>query len=239
MIQERPPRVRRVGRAIAVLLCVALAGVALMAVLATRTPSWWVPPAADDPEVRALGERVEQRLVEEATRIRDGGGEWAIRLTEEQANAWLAGRLPQWLAHADGQSGASAPVAQVHFETDRMVVAIAPFDGTVVASSAFQPTVTEGMLSVADLGGGVGSLRLPFFGAAKGRLLELLAAAVADASESESDHFASLLRAFGGDPVAARVDLGDGRTLELLDLEIADGEIRIAARTAMTTPPPR
>jgi len=238
--QVRTPRSRPVVRIVGVVACVAIAGVAILFVLATRPPSWWVPPAVGDPAVRALGERVEQRLVEEATRIREGDGDWAIRLTEQQANAWLAGRLPQWIAHADGAAAGRAPTAQVHFETDRLVVAIAPpiapsftpVGGQFVATSAFALTVKDGMLSIADLGGSVGALRVPFLSATKGKVLELLAEAIASSAASQTDHVALLLRAFAGEPIAASFDLGDGRTLELLDLEIVNGEIRIAARTA-------
>lgn len=59
-------------------------------------PSWYRPPSLEDPEAGRLAERVEYGLLEQVQRVRPPGTRWTVRLTDEQANAWLATRLPEW-----------------------------------------------------------------------------------------------------------------------------------------------
>ncbi|MHC4808885.1 MAG: hypothetical protein ACYTEV_00780 [Planctomycetota bacterium] len=59
-------------------------------------PSWYRPPSLEDSEAGRLAERVEYGLLEQVQRVRPPGTRWTVRLTDEQANAWLATRLPGW-----------------------------------------------------------------------------------------------------------------------------------------------
>lgn len=66
-------------------------------------PAWYAPAAADDAAADELGERIEYRLVEELQRVRPPAERWTVRLTDVQANAWLAARLPAWWRTETGE----------------------------------------------------------------------------------------------------------------------------------------
>lgn len=80
-------------------ITIAVTAATVLWFVARQPPKWWSPPAASDPQVRQLAERVEYRLVQEAHRARPAGDSWRLRITEEQINAWLAARLAEWFAH--------------------------------------------------------------------------------------------------------------------------------------------
>ena len=65
-------------------------------------PAWYRPPDPGNPATARLAERVEYGLLEQVQRLRPTGSQWTIRLTDEQANAWLAARLPQWWRSRSG-----------------------------------------------------------------------------------------------------------------------------------------
>src|SRR5690606_20368524 len=62
-------------------------------------PAWYELPEAIEPRMQAFADRVEMRMLEEATAERDADAPWGVRITDEQVNAWLAAKLRPWLAH--------------------------------------------------------------------------------------------------------------------------------------------
>ena len=103
-----------------------VAGATVLWWVAQLPPSWWSPAEAADPNVQALAEQVEYRLIEEAHKARPQDTPWRLRLTEEQLNAWLAARLRQWIAHEhdlDWPEGLGTP--QVRFEPAGVVIGAA------------------------------------------------------------------------------------------------------------------
>jgi len=100
------PRPRRilVGGAVAIGLVAGALGIAwLVAARLLGPPSWYAPSATTDAVAGSLGERVEYRLVEELQRVRPPAERWTVRVTDEQANAWLAARLPAWWRTETGE----------------------------------------------------------------------------------------------------------------------------------------
>ena len=83
------------------------------------------PPSAD-----TLGRAVEDGLLSIITQPRPAGERWTMALDETSANAWLASRLPAWLASQPGISGLPPSVTgvQVAFLDGiiRITVAVGP-----------------------------------------------------------------------------------------------------------------
>lgn len=66
-------------------------------------PAWYRPTGPTDAAAARLAERVEYGLLEQVQRVRPAGSRWTIRITDEQANAWLAARLPDWWRTRSGR----------------------------------------------------------------------------------------------------------------------------------------
>lgn len=73
--------------------------VGVLAWMSWQTPAWYAPPDFSDPKVSKLADRAEYRFNEELHKIRPESEIWAIRISDEAMNAWLAGRLEGWLTH--------------------------------------------------------------------------------------------------------------------------------------------
>src|SRR6185503_12670556 len=89
----------RVGRLLIVLFLLAVIAGLVLWRLTWTAPRWWAPPNPRNAQVAALADHVELRLIEEAQRIRPVEEPWTIRIRQEQVNAWLSAKLPQWIEH--------------------------------------------------------------------------------------------------------------------------------------------
>ncbi|HYE02464.1 MAG TPA: hypothetical protein VD963_04425, partial [Phycisphaerales bacterium] len=105
--RARPLRRRRRTLRAAALAAAAVLGAGVMtAVLLVRaTPSWWQPPDPADARVQIIAAELEQGATAQLQRVRPeagsgapGSGAWTVHLSEDEANAWLAARLPDWIA---------------------------------------------------------------------------------------------------------------------------------------------
>lgn len=192
-------------------------------VLLRRTPTWFAPPPRNDPGAVATGERLESAVIEQFTRVRpEEEPTWAIACRDEAANAWLATRLPRWIEHL----GAADPGAlQLRFLPGAIEIGVSR-PGAPFASARLAPTVIDGALRLQVVGGGVASLRMP--GSAAALIAERLTI-VEDGADAEWVAAARSLLA--GESVPARVDLGDGRLVEVVDVEVLPGELRARLRT--------
>ena len=77
-----------------------LLGAAIAAFVLAAMPPVARPILPDDAEAR--GEAFEQALAAALTKVRPAGEEWAIAIDPADINAWLATRLPKWIAHDPG-----------------------------------------------------------------------------------------------------------------------------------------
>lgn len=204
-VQARPPG-RRVpgGRAIAALAVVAAATGALWW-LGSSPPMWWSPPAAADSDADRRARELESNLTAEIHRIRPADERWAVSLRDADVNAWLAIRLPAWRDFdASIPWPPDAGLAQVRFLPGQVQVAI-DREGTIW-SAVVEPSVAMDRVSCPPTHGGVGALPIPY-----GASLAL-----------------DLLQ--GGTEVVARGSprtfrLADGRTVEITDIEVREGEL--------------
>jgi len=195
---------RRAAQAIVVLAILAVAG----AWLAASTPSWWRPPPLDSAVADDHARALEQGLAAEFTRIRPDSEPWAIRIRTEDANAWLAIRLAQWLEHErELPWPEGVELVQVSFASpDRVTLGVRR--GGWIWSITLRAALENGHLSLTPTSGGVGRLWIPWS-----------VASGVDGAPRVTDFVPELSRSGH-----ATLTLPDGRSVKLLDLECdADG----------------
>ena len=127
-------------------------------------PTWWAPPDADDPRVTAAAEQIEYSLIEQAHMVRTDDETWSIRIHDRHVNAWLASRLPAWLAHAqalDWPGGFGRP--QMRSEPGWVTLAIELDGGEQRRFVAVRliPTIAAGELRVTVDRISLGRLTIP------------------------------------------------------------------------------
>jgi len=213
-----------------------------------RPPEWWTPPRPDDAAATALAESLERRLTEEVSRVRHDETPWAVRLTEGQLNAWLALRLPRWIDHAGEPSRVES---QVNMVDGGIEIGVRPLgEGQTDSQSPASigvlrliPELREGALVLTVASAGLGRLSLPILTGASGAAREMAVATAesllrsmlrgADeaAGGAHSEVSVDVAAVLSGQPLPARWPLGDGRVVELLDLEIRPGELVVQCAT--------
>ena len=86
-------------------------------VLAVLPNSIFVPPAQSSEQIDARARQFERSFAAEFTRVRPSADPWAIRIREQDLNAWLWVRLPDWVAHFEGVDAVAAqPLLQANLE---------------------------------------------------------------------------------------------------------------------------
>jgi len=77
----------------------------------SRTPEWWEKSAISGVGVIQTAEAFENELIRAASMVRPADSnpppsglsyrsdEWVLEISQDRVNAWLAGRLPKWLAN--------------------------------------------------------------------------------------------------------------------------------------------
>jgi hypothetical protein len=225
-----------IHRKVAWAIAAALALAALLAVLAWRlswmVPSWWNPPDPASPAVVELADRVEYRLIEEAQRIRpDPQGCWRLRIRQDQINAWLAVRLPDWVAHhADLSWPKEFGLPQVQLARDGLRIALPVRDESrhrmIVARLVPRLRDDRLRLSIETLA--VGRLLVPGDPISAIRRM----ARRGPGSPSNDPLIKPLLRILQGDEaIDATFDLADGRRVRLLDVDLAQAEMVLTLQT--------
>lgn len=211
---------RRRGFAVAAVLVPVLVLFLLVAI----PPSGWSPVPVDPVAAEVRGEALERFLSSEFSKVRPYDTPWAIRLREDDVNAWIATRLPKWEANAGNPP---PPPAEVRFRAGELVMRIA------VDGFGIDPVVEAGLApAVVDGPGGAG-LEPRLRSLAIGRLpLPRSSASIVSAS----------LRAVGLRPVTSPVPgaddrysldygLSDGRTVRLDAIAVEAGSVVLEFRT--------
>lgn len=187
-----------------------------------EAPAWWSPPSGD--AAAAAAERTEQGLVNEAHRVRGGEGDWTIELDEGAVNAWLAVRLPEWMASQDPplRLGADGGVIQVLFRPGLMVAA------WQTGADGERRVISVGLTAAVDASG---RLVLTARSASLGRLGLPLGWVLRAAEAGVESKWKDAVRR--GEFSADRPDLrlADGRRVRVLGVELLDGALRIRCRT--------
>ncbi len=209
-----------------------LTGLTVLLVLATRKPADFDPPRSGDPVVVDRANLFEQSFASEVTLVRENPVPWAVRLREEDVNAWLWVRLPAWVAHFEGSNAFGADsMLQVRFLSDRVLLC------TDRITLVFTPRIDDqGLRLSAASGAALGRLPLPatLLDAVAGSIdLESLLGSMA------GDRDGSLIDRQGGAwRLPNRITLVDGRVVELLEVRLEEGEVVLVLQTlpASTVP---
>ena len=215
-------------------LVLLLGGVGLVIVVGTLTrsvPEWYEPPSAKAPEVIELADRVEYRLVEETQKIRPQEERWTLRVREPQVNAWLAVRLPDWIAHEKNlQWPAEVGMPQVHIGDDvislALPVEVRGFQRVVVAHLV--PRIEGRQLWLQLRGIQLGGISVP------GDPIPVLSRFVQSgaAGNIDNDDWQRLVDILTGrEPIDPVLELSDRRRIELLDVRFADGALDLTSQT--------
>lgn len=193
---------RRNGALIAAIVLLVLT---VVFVLAASPPSWFQPPATHDQDAAERAREFERNFAAELSRIRDDKP-WALRIHERDLNAWLWLRLPAWAAHAHGLDDMAAqPRFQVQMTPGRVRFWADPW------ILGLQPRVENSNVELAVVrGSGVGRVPVPAFVARAG--LGVLDLDILD-SEVLLD------------------TLGDGRRIEVLEIQLGEGQMVLILRT--------
>lgn len=239
------------------MVLIAITSLALLSAsfLTSRAPSWW-PPRPDLRAASAIAADLENAVVNQihAARPMEGpsGGHnesqtenqpagwtsasWSVSLSESDANAWLAARLPKWLANQDEpiQWPAELAVVQSGFEDGRLQVGAEVLDGrqTRYVSCQLRLWIDDrGRLWTPADWVRLGRLAVPAewvvqraFGAAK-PISRTIGAAHA------SERVAAALR--GEAPLVDHpvLKLADGRRVRLTKVLLKDGHVELTCRT--------
>ena len=207
-----------------ILLITAMLGTVLVVstILILSTPASFLPPRPallDSASERAR--LFERTFVSELTRIRRPEAQWGVRIRQDDLNAWLWVRLPEWVSHLGADELSAFGSMQSILASDRMLLTSA--DGVF----AFEPIVgTEGLSLLPRAGNSLGRLPVP------GTLVRLF---------DRGFEFSRMLGSFGGitsqgNALPTRYQLGDGRTVELLETRLGEGELVLVFQTSGERP---
>jgi len=207
----------------------AIAGVALLTIVISAAyvwqqlnalPEYWSPLDATDPQVQRTGEVIEQQVTSTTTRVRPAADAWTLELTQDEANAWLASRMPKWLENQNVDRTLIEQLrrSMVRFQPDRVELAVQGLFGERVLRAIYAPGEPVDDLATLKLTGLMtGRIALPVE-----TVLDKVAAA--------EPRFDAQARSMLENPPLL-VPLGDGRVVQCERIEVGDGTIRLTCRT--------
>lgn len=191
---------------------------------AGQTPEWWSPADPAAPANVTLGEYVENTVVTQFHKARPAGdATWTLDLSEEWINAWLATRLPRWAENRDLRWRLSVSEAHTAIESDRVRLGLRyGSDGpdAPAYSVEWRPVVES-----------PGRMRVEVLRLARGRLALPLDADLDLLGDAVSNGHAEVGDALRGEPFDARLELSDGRLVEIQSLALEPDRIRLTFKT--------
>jgi hypothetical protein len=229
---RRRHRFRRWLAAALIVVVVVTAGAVGLWRLTWMAPSWWAPLDPDDQQTARLAERVEYRLAEEAHKIRPEPQPWWIEIEQDQINAWLAARLPEWVAHAHGiQWPAEVGLPQVNVDEGgvRLGLDIETNAGTRYVVAHLKPSIADGELALTLDGMSFGRLWLP--GSSVGTLEDRLAGTEAGRFLDDPSVATLIGLLEGNQHIDPTLTLNDGRRVRVLKVRCDRGALLLNAET--------
>lgn len=231
-----PPRREgvRFARLIPLLLglgCLA-ACIAVIVLALLPTPDF-SPPVDVDEEFEQRARSFEQSFASEFTRVRPSSDPWGIRIRESDLNAWFWTRFPDWIAHLEGSDAVGAdPFLQVELSDDRIRLV------TQSVAFAFNPVIDARATVVQSApGSSFGRLPVPstlFDWAAAAIDLEQLSTTILGkhfSDQRSGEQVPVNPDAPDGIRLPAHFPLGDGRTVELLEVQMGEGQLVLVFQT--------
>lgn len=231
------PRPRRrlpliVGAAVLTLAACAAVGWRL----SQLRPSWW-PPPPDLEAANRVGQQLENAVSATLTDHRPPTDAWTFSISQDHANAWLAGRMPKWFANRSVRVPDRYRGAAVSFDGGAMHLTV-ELQGTGMASSArwlgivVEPSIdTEANeIRLHPVAARIGRLRVPF-GMIAGRDLAQRIGLRDDPDRAiQSAAYHTIVT---GEPmrIPALFRLDDGRRVRVLGVAIDGGTLTLTCRT--------
>jgi hypothetical protein len=200
--------------------------------LAGMAPAWWSPPDPEDEQTTQLAERVEYRLAEEAHKVRAEPAPWWIEIRQDQINAWLAARLPEWVAHTHGirwPAGVGLPQVSLDSGTVRVGLDLETETGPRYLVAHLAPAIVDGELALALEGMSVGRLWLP--GSSVGAIMDRLRHTEAGRFLDDPALEPVLEILDGGRRIDPTLTLSDGRRVRVLDIQCRSDALLLRAQT--------
>ncbi len=173
------------------------------------TPGYWRPVNAPREQIAATAEQFERWMATQFTQHRPVGSTWSIAIDQRRVNEWLAARGRRWAANQHLDLPSQLGAVMVAFAPGRLILAGA-FDtagGRRIVSAIYEPKARTRPVELALTGTRVGTLALP----------PAALAVVAELTE----------------PVRSprlAVPLGDGRVVEVIAVELREGEVLLNCR---------
>jgi len=232
------PRPRRITLLILGAALVALVASAIIGWrLAQLRPAWW-PPPPDLEAANRVGQQLENAVSATLTDQRPPDDAWTLAITQEHANAWLAGRMPKWLANRSVRVPDRYRGAAVSFDGGTMHLSVelqrqsgttspARWLGIVVEPSIYAESDEIRLRPVAAR---IGRLRVPFGAIAGLDLAKRLGLRDDPGRAIQSAAFHAIVT---GEPmrIPAVFRLDDGRRVRVLDVAIGGGTLTLTCRT--------
>ncbi len=226
--QRKSSVVRALTRS-AVLLTLLIGGALGVMGLTKCQPAAYIPSDPNDPAVARRGEALENAAAAQLTGVRSDAGSkpgtyvsapWSVAITQEDANAWLATRLPEWLRSRGAQMPAGLGTPSVR-AVDGVLMFCAPMSTpagvTIVSFPVTLSIVAGGGLEVMFGTTWAGLMPVP---GASSAAVTAVRAALKDQSDSE----AVVIRS----PV---MSVDDGRQVRLTGVRSAAGRLELTFQT--------
>lgn len=231
-------RWRRSRRYVIAATVALLAGATILALvlftLSRRTPTWWTPPDPAATPVKDLAQKLESRAVDEIHRVRPSSDEWSVSIPESAINAWLAARLPQWLANQNPPIvlPQSIGLVQIH-ATDGEITLAGEIVGTGpprIAGLTLAPRVDDAGLWTPAHWATIGGLSLPS---------SWTFSSLPDSGGSDASRALLTGALAGRSPLSASptIRLADGRRVRLLEIRPVQGAIEVVCQTLPANSP--
>lgn len=232
-----------VGLFLGVLLTPAL----VIGLLTKLDPAWWPRPPADSTFVATQAESLENAALAQASLVRSldplapsgvwFSEPWSVAISESDANAWLATRLPRWLENRYPGAAWATPLSEVRVRfRDSCVDVGARFKASSasrIAGATLHPRMNQdGSLwapASTVFAGRAGFPASAVLKGLRGRVNSVLPKGVQELPELDA-----LLLTLLGEHAAAekpmlRVD--HGRRVRLLDIRVCEDRIELTCRT--------
>ena len=148
-------------------VCISIVSFAVVTAgwLASYRPEWWGDlPSGMDPPIIRTADAVERGLTQAIDKMPDDGSEWRVELAETEANAWLASKLPKWIAYEGIDWPGGEVVAGVRFEPGRITFGVefqTEQGGRILTASGRPHIDQKGRVVIRESQLGVGRLSLP------------------------------------------------------------------------------
>lgn len=225
--------------------------------LSRSTPTWWtrvehapgapVEVGAVPADWPARGAEVENAVVAQLSLVRQGQWDadgvwrsepWSVSISEQDASAWLATRLPRWVKNREGDDAWPPQVAQSRVSfTDGRIIAGAMLrnggDAVQIMGVEIRPYVDEhGALRVPAMKVRIGRVSLPagwLFGAITSRAGDFI-----PRETLESPTAKTVSDALRGESVLTRnavIRLEDGRRVRVLNMSPQNGRLDLTFQT--------